>query len=75
MFVLFYIVNVGVGIYHLHRLRVGAIIFNAINMSGVILVWGLIYFSVHYFENYKKAEIESLIWEAAVKDFELKTMR
>jgi two-component system, LytTR family, sensor kinase len=45
------------------------------NLSSVILLWALIYFSVHYFENYKKAEIESLIWEAAVKDFELKTLK
>ncbi len=35
----------------------------------------LIYFAVHYFENYKKKEIESLIWEAAVKDYELKTLK
>ena len=46
-----------------------------INLSSVILLWALIYFSVHYFENYKKAEIESYIWEAAVKDFELKTLK
>lgn len=26
-------------------------------------------------ENYKKSEIESLIWEAAVKDYELKTLK
>ncbi|MEJ2617390.1 MAG: histidine kinase [Ignavibacteriaceae bacterium] len=42
-------------------------------LAGIF--WTLIYFSVHYFENYKKAEIESYIWEAAVKDFELKTLK
>jgi sensor histidine kinase YesM len=47
----------------------------AINMSAVILLWSLIYFVVHYMENYKKKEIESLIWEAAVKDYELKTLK
>jgi len=46
-----------------------------INLSGLILFWNLIYFSVHYFESYKKTEIESLIWEAAVKDYELKTLK
>ncbi len=45
------------------------------NLSSVVLVWCLIYFTVHYFENYQKAQIESLIWEAAVKDFELKTLK
>jgi sensor histidine kinase YesM len=46
-----------------------------INLSGVIAIWSLIYFSVHYFQNYKRAEIESYIWEAAVKDYELKTLK
>lgn len=45
------------------------------NLSSVILLWQLIYFSVYFFRNYKKVEIESLIWEAAVKDFELKTLK
>ena len=45
------------------------------NVSGVILVWSLIYFAIHYFENSKIAEIETLIFEAAVKDFELKTLK
>ena len=46
-----------------------------VNLSGVIAIWSLIYFSFHYFQNYKRAEIESYIWEAAVKDFELKTLK
>ncbi len=46
-----------------------------VNMSGIILFWNLIYFIVHYMENYKKKEIESLIWESAVKDYELKTLK
>jgi two-component system LytT family sensor kinase len=73
--VLIYAVNLSTGIYHFSKLRVGGFIFSSFNISIVVLVWGLIYFSVHYFENYKKAEIESLIWEAAVKDFELKTLK
>jgi sensor histidine kinase YesM len=46
-----------------------------LNISSIILVWNLIYFAIHYFENSKKAEIETLIFEAAVKDFELKTLK
>lgn len=46
-----------------------------LNVSSTILVWSLIYFAIHFFENSKKAEIESLIFEAAVKDFELKTLK
>lgn len=52
-----------------------AIAVGILNITSVVLVWSLIYFSVHYFESSKKAEIESLIFEAAVKDFELKTLK
>ena len=51
------------------------LIAGVVNMSGIILFWNLLYFIVHYMENYKKKEIESLIWEAAVKDYELKTLK
>jgi len=46
-----------------------------VNISVLVLLWNLIYFVIHYTENYKKKEIESLIWEAAVKDYELKTLK
>jgi len=46
-----------------------------VNFSVLVLLWNLIYFVIHYMENYKKKEIESLIWEAAVKDYELKTLK
>lgn len=52
-----------------------SIIASVLNITSVMLVWSLIYFAVHYFENSKKAEIETLIFEAAVKDFELKTLK
>jgi sensor histidine kinase YesM len=75
LLLLLYTVNILGGQFSFSRIRLGRFIFSAFNLSIVVLVWGLIYFSVHYFENYKKAEIESLIWEAAVKDFELKTLK
>ena len=56
--------------YNFARLVAGII-----NTSILILLWCLIYYVVHYMENYKKKEIESLIWEAAVKDYELKTLK
>ncbi len=52
-----------------------SIVSGVLNITSVILVWSLIYFSIHFFENSKKAEIETLIFEAAVKDFELKTLK
>lgn len=59
---------------HINQLF-AAIAAGILNITSVVLVWSLIYFSVHYFESSKKAEIESLIFEAAVKDFELKTLK
>lgn len=56
--------------YNFARLVAGII-----NTSILMLLWCLIYYVVHYMENYKKKEIESLIWEAAVKDYELKTLK
>jgi len=55
--------------------RSGQLISGIINLSAIIFFWMLAYFAVHFFENYKKKEIESLIWEAAVKDYELKTLK
>jgi LytS/YehU family sensor histidine kinase len=57
------------------RLTIGNLLTGMFNMSSVVLLWSLIYFAVHYFENYKKAEIETLIWENAVKEFELRTLK
>lgn len=54
---------------------VGMIFANMVNISTVILLWSAIYFFIHYFENLKRSEIERLVWEAAVKDFELKTLK
>ncbi len=75
IFVLLMAVNIGIGEVEIGKIKAATIIIGVFNIGLVVLVWSLIYFSVHYFENYKKAEIEALIWEAAVKDFELKTLK
>ncbi len=75
MFFLYFLANVETGIIHITRLHVAPPLMGILNLSGIILSWALIYFSIHFFENYKRAEIESLIWEAAVKDFELRTLK
>ncbi len=63
------------GIQTFDKLKTASIIVWSINFSSIIFVWSLVYFAVHYFENYKKTEIERYIWEAAVKDYELKTLK
>ena len=75
MFAITHALNVAFDITDLSKFKLITPFVIVFNLSSVVLVWCLIYFSVHYFENYQKAEIEALIWEAAVKDFELKTLK
>jgi len=75
LFILYFGSNLLVGTIGLAKINAGSALVWVSNLSSVILLWSLIYFSVHFFENYKRVEIESLIWEAAVKDFELKTLK
>jgi sensor histidine kinase YesM len=63
------------GTFKQDEYNVARVIAGITNTSILILLWSLIYFVIHYMENYKKKEIESLIWEAAVKDYELKTLK
>lgn len=67
--------NYALGQFKSNEFKTATPLVGIINMSGIITIWSLIYFSFHYFQNYKRAEIESYIWEAAVKDFELKTLK
>lgn len=48
---------------------------NILNYTFVFFAWSLIYFLVHYIENYKKAEIENLRRQAAVKEIELNKLK
>ena len=73
--VLFFSINLTGNFYDMANFKPATPLIWIFNLSSVILLWQLIYFSVHYFQNYKKVEIEALIWEAAVKDFELKTLK
>jgi len=63
------------GTFKQDEYNVARLISGVINISILVLLWSLIYYVIHYMENYKKKEIESLIWEAAVKDYELKTLK
>ncbi len=71
----FFSINLSGSFYNMSEFKPATPLIWTFNLSSVILLWQLIYFSVHFFQNYKKVEIEALIWEAAVKDFELKTLK
>jgi sensor histidine kinase YesM len=75
IYALMYILDIATNIEYLEKFKVAIIFVEVFQATTIILLWELIYFSVHFFENYKRAEIESYIWEAAVKDFELKTLK
>lgn len=70
-----YALDLAIGVARLEKFKIAILLLENFQVTTIILLWELIYFSVHYFEKYKRVEIESYIWEAAVKDFELKTLK
>ena len=75
IYILIYAVDIATGATKLEKFKIAIMLVENFQVTIIILLWELIYFSVHFFENYKRVEIESYIWEAAVKDFELKTLK
>ncbi|OFY86097.1 MAG: hypothetical protein A3F72_06500 [Bacteroidetes bacterium RIFCSPLOWO2_12_FULL_35_15] len=51
------------------------IVTNILNLAFVYFFWSLIYFLFHFIENYKKAEIENLKWEASINEIELNKLK
>lgn len=51
------------------------IITNILNLAFLFFFWSLIYFLVHYVENYKKSEIENLKWQASINEMELNKIK
>lgn len=45
------------------------------NFAGIFFIWNTIYFGFHYFQNYKREEINSLRYLAASRESELKSLR
>jgi two-component system LytT family sensor kinase len=41
----------------------------------IFVLWAMIYFAVHYFLNYKRAEIENLRWQASMTEIELNKLK
>jgi sensor histidine kinase YesM len=75
IYVLVFAASYIAGTFRQDENNIARLIAGVVNSSILVLLWCLIYYVVHYMENYKKKEIESLIWEAAVKDYELKTLK
>lgn len=48
---------------------------NIINYAFVFFFWSLAYFSYHFLINYTQAEIQSLRWQANIKEIELNKLK
>ncbi|MCD6066343.1 MAG: lytS [Bacteroidetes bacterium] len=48
---------------------------NIINYAFVFFFWSLAYFSYHFLINYTQAEMESLRWQANIKEIELNKLK
>lgn len=55
--------------------QVRAFIYNVVSFTLFFFLWSVIYFLVHFIENYKKAEIENLRWEAMIHETELNKLK
>jgi LytS/YehU family sensor histidine kinase len=51
------------------------VVINILNLTPLFFLWSLIYFLVHYIENYKKVEIENLKWQASINEIELNKLK
>lgn len=51
------------------------IIQNILNWFILMLMWSMIYFLFHFFNNYKKEEIKNLQWEAQQKEIQLNKLK
>jgi LytS/YehU family sensor histidine kinase len=58
-----------------YQLQLDRILADGTNFSIFFFFWCIIYFLVHFIENYKKTEIEKLKWEAAISEAELNKLK
>ena len=48
---------------------------SVINFTVIFCIWNIIYFGFHYFQNYKRSEIDSLRYLAASKETQLMSLK
>lgn len=75
---LFFVLTVGIakvfGIIT-YKINLVAALSNIFSLSVIFILWSLIYFGFHFFDNYKKTEIQNLKLEAASKEGELNKLK
>jgi len=76
--VLFFSLTVGLAkITGIITYKVGlfAAVSTLVNLTGIFTLWSVIYFGFHFFENYKRTEIQSLKLEANTREIELNQLK
>jgi len=58
-----------------YKIDVVAAISNILSLTVIFVFWSLIYFGFHFFDNYKKTEIQNLKLEANSKEVELNKLK
>lgn len=48
---------------------------NVLNLAVIFVLWSLIYFLVHFIQNYRKEEIKNLQWQAQKNEIELNKLK
>jgi two-component system LytT family sensor kinase len=78
MATIFFILNVGIvrafndiG----YQVDMIAALTKILSLTVIFIFWSLIYFGFHYFDNYKKTEIQNLKLEASTKEAELNKLK
>lgn len=75
---LFFFLTVGiakvVGIIT-YNINIIAAFSNILSLMVIFVFWSLVYFGVHFFDNYKKTEIQNLRLEAQTKEIELHKLK
>lgn len=64
-----------IGIADNQRYRLDSVLYNGFQLAILLFFWSVIYFLVHYIENYKKAEIENFKWQASINEIELNKLK
>jgi two-component system LytT family sensor kinase len=52
-----------------------AMLNNILTLSFVFFSWSLVYFLIHFIQNYKKAEFANLQWQASINEIELNKLK
>lgn len=76
--VLFFTLTVGLAKlfgFITYKVELFAAVSTIVSLTGIFTLWSVIYFGFHFFENYKRTEIQSLKLEANTKEIELNQLK